>query len=34
MPIEVRVRAGGVERTLTDLPHGTPVRGYRLRARL
>ncbi|NOT31398.1 MAG: hypothetical protein HOP15_13205, partial [Planctomycetes bacterium] len=34
VPVEVRVRADGVERTLTYLPHGTPVRGYRLRARL
>ena len=32
-PIEVGVREGVVERTISYLPHGTPVNGYRLRAR-
>jgi predicted metalloprotease with PDZ domain len=33
-PVEVRVREDGTECTLSYLPHGVPVRGYRLRARL
>ncbi len=34
VPVEVRVREDGTERALSYLPHGVPVRGYRLRARL